>query len=84
MRINLFNAFEKINNPIHLIISTDDNANGALKTFRNNLKYTFDGIEELFINYETTDFLNICSEIAAWDLLLSLKQNTINVKNIIL
>jgi len=49
---------EKINNPIHLIISTDDNANGTLKTFRNNLKYTFDGLKEIFINYETSDLLN--------------------------
>ena len=55
---NLPIKVEEINSPIHLIISTDDNANGVLKTFRNNLKYTYDGLEELFINYETTDLLN--------------------------
>ena len=48
---------EKHKNIIHVILSTDDNANQTLKTFRSNVRYTHANVKELYVNYETSDLL---------------------------
>ena len=48
---------EKVNRMAHLILTTDDNGNEALKTIKSNVNYTHGNVENIFVNYELSDVL---------------------------
>ena len=48
---------EKVNRMAHLILTTDNNGNEALKTIKSNINYTHGNVENIFVNYELSDVL---------------------------
>ena len=48
---------EKVNRMAHLILTTDNNGNEALKTIKSNVNYTHGNVENIFVNYELSNIL---------------------------